>query len=81
MPPEAGIGLLFLSNKIPCCLSQALSRHYKRDTLREGESVLFIGTQFSILYTSMYSPAGAAFTSRDYERGTLGVSDLTRYST
>ena len=36
MPPEAGIGLLFLSNKIPCCLSQALSRHYKRDTLREG---------------------------------------------
>ena len=23
------------------------------------ESVLFIGTQFSILYTSMYSPAGA----------------------
>jgi hypothetical protein len=22
--------------------------------------VLFIGTQFSILYTSMYSPAGAA---------------------
>jgi hypothetical protein len=27
------------------------------------ESVLFIGTQFSILYTSMYSPAEAA-TSR-----------------
>ena len=25
----------------------------------EGERVLFIGTQFSILYTSMYSPAGA----------------------
>ena len=25
------------------------------------ERVLFIGTQFSILYTSMYSPAGAAF--------------------
>ena len=24
------------------------------------ERVLFIGTQFSILYTSMYSPAGAA---------------------
>ena len=24
------------------------------------ESVLFIGTQFSILYTSMYSPAEAA---------------------
>jgi len=23
--------------------------------------VLFIGTQFSILYTSMYSPAGAAY--------------------
>jgi len=23
--------------------------------------VLFIGTQFSILYTSMYSPAGTAF--------------------
>ena len=27
---------------------------------RERERVLFIGTQFSILYTSMYSPAGAA---------------------
>jgi hypothetical protein len=26
----------------------------------ERESVLFIGTQFSILYTSMYSPAEAA---------------------
>ena len=26
----------------------------------ESESVLFIGTQFSILYTSMYSPAEAA---------------------
>ena len=25
-----------------------------------GERVLFIGTQFSILYTSMYSPAEAA---------------------
>jgi hypothetical protein len=25
--------------------------------LFEGERVLFIGTQFSILYTSMYSPA------------------------
>jgi hypothetical protein len=29
------------------------------DKLRER--VLFIGTQFSILYTSMYSPAGAAY--------------------
>ena len=28
--------------------------------LLERESVLFIGTQFSILYTSMYSPAEAA---------------------
>ena len=27
---------------------------------RSRESVLFIGTQFSILYTSMYSPAEAA---------------------
>jgi hypothetical protein len=27
---------------------------------RERESVLFIGTQFSILYTSMYLPAEAA---------------------
>jgi hypothetical protein len=26
----------------------------------ERERVLFIGTQFSILYTSMYSPAEAA---------------------
>jgi hypothetical protein len=26
---------------------------------RERERVLFIGTQFSILYTSMYSPAEA----------------------
>jgi hypothetical protein len=26
----------------------------------QRESVLFIGTQFSILYTSMYSPAEAA---------------------
>jgi hypothetical protein len=26
----------------------------------QRERVLFIGTQFSILYTSMYSPAGAA---------------------
>jgi hypothetical protein len=25
--------------------------------MRERERVLFIGTQFSILYTSMYSPA------------------------
>jgi hypothetical protein len=33
----------------------------KRDWL--PERVLFIGTQFSILYTSMYSPAEAA-TSR-----------------
>jgi hypothetical protein len=29
-------------------------------TLMLRERVLFIGTQFSILYTSMYSPAGAA---------------------
>ena len=28
----------------------------------ERESVLFISTQFSILYTSMYSPAEAATT-------------------
>jgi hypothetical protein len=32
----------------PCCL------------FRVRECVLFIGTQFSILYTSMYSRAGAA---------------------
>jgi hypothetical protein len=30
----------------------------------ERESVLFIGTQFSILYTSMYSPAEAATLSK-----------------
>jgi hypothetical protein len=29
-------------------------------TLKGFESVLFIGTQFSILYTSTYSAAGAA---------------------
>jgi hypothetical protein len=32
--------------------------HIQADAIRER--VLFIGTQFSILYTSMYSPAGAA---------------------
>ena len=32
------------------------------------ERVLFIGTQFSILYTSMYSPAGAASPSCIEER-------------
>jgi hypothetical protein len=31
-----------------------------RATTPTRERVLFIGTQFSILYTSMYSPAGAA---------------------
>ena len=31
-----------------------------RDSMLRLESVLFIGTQFSILYTSMYSPAEAA---------------------
>ncbi len=30
-----------------------------RDGGNERESVLFIGTQFSILYISMYSPAEA----------------------
>ncbi len=35
-------------------------RHQHTSTVRE--SVLFIGTQFSILYTSMYSPAEAANT-------------------
>jgi hypothetical protein len=30
------------------------------DAERERERVLFIGTQFSILYTSIYSPAEAA---------------------
>jgi len=31
--------------------------------LWQRESVLFIGTQFSILYTSMYSPFGESFPS------------------
>jgi hypothetical protein len=30
------------------------------NTLEARERVLFIGTQFSILYTSIYSPAEAA---------------------
>ena len=33
---------------------------HARLSTKVRESVLFIGTQFSILYTSMYSPAGAA---------------------
>jgi hypothetical protein len=32
------------------------------------ERVLFIGTQFSILYTSMYSPAEAATYQNGYEK-------------
>ncbi len=31
-----------------------------QNSLKVRESVLFIGTQFSILYTSMYSPAETA---------------------
>jgi hypothetical protein len=38
-------------------LVPALRAHMR---LCEVESVLFIGTQFSILYTSMYSPAETA---------------------
>ena len=49
-----GLGLgWFTSRAVPLELS--LARH-----VDEEASVLFIGTQFSILYTSMYSPAEAA---------------------
>jgi cysteine-rich repeat protein len=41
------------------CLTRAETRSSSR-TSHKRESVLFIGTQFSILYTSMYSPAEAA---------------------
>ena len=48
--------------------SEAAARERERERERESrrallgkrDRVLFIGTQFSILYTSMYSPAGAA---------------------
>jgi hypothetical protein len=36
--------------------------------VHDRESVLFIGTQFSILYTSMYSPAEAATLYRRFLR-------------
>ena len=46
------------------CQQQSLAGLRREPTraaaLRNRERVLFIGTQFSILYTSMYSPAGAA---------------------
>jgi hypothetical protein len=40
------------------------------------ERVLFIGTQFSILYTSMYSPAEAATGER--ESGRAGGAESER---
>jgi hypothetical protein len=43
-------------------------RNRLRNRLRE--SVLFIGTQFSILYTFMYSPAEAAGTVGKFSRST-----------
>jgi len=51
--------------------SRAIScgtRCLERDEAWSRESVLFIGIPFSILYTSMYSPAGRAC-------GLLGASD------
>jgi hypothetical protein len=38
------------------------------------ESVLFIGTQFSILYTSMYSPAEAATHEAKKKGGKITLS-------
>jgi hypothetical protein len=40
--------------------SDAGVRGRNKAGVEEPESVLFIGTQFSILYTSMYSPAETA---------------------
>jgi hypothetical protein len=51
---STGLKLIIASAKIP----RARVRRLKMAPARE--SVLFIGTQFSILYTSMYSPAEAA---------------------
>jgi len=38
------------------------------------ESVLFIGTQFSILYTSMYSPAEFIFSRK--QKPSVKIGDL-----
>jgi len=40
--------------------------------------VLFIGTQFSILYTSMYSPAGADIKGRREGRRHFSASQFSR---
>ena len=51
-----------------CLLQQDLVQSCLRGGgILERERVLFIGTQFSILYTSMYSPAEAAM-DMCYER-------------
>ena len=47
-------------------------------TNRERERVLFIGTQFSILYTSMYSPAEAATHSRHVDVRVHFLRDMVR---
>ena len=46
----------FLEQVCTSCGPQSLSK-CRMPGLGERERVLFIGTQFSILYTSMYSPA------------------------
>jgi hypothetical protein len=57
---------------------------YVITSLLERERVLFIGTQFSILYTSMYSPAGANAVSWKIKRGgphPLGYPQPTSFIT
>jgi len=41
------------------CVANVFSRLRSLSIVRE--CVLFIGTQFSVLYTSVYPPAGAAY--------------------
>ena len=44
----------------PSCSCRMIQHEPIHTSPLQTESVLFIGTQFSILYTSMYSPAEAA---------------------
>ena len=63
---ELGSSFLFLQEQIKDIIIIIGTAYQLRRELREAkpcnnrERVLFIGTQFSILYTSMYSPAEAA---------------------
>jgi hypothetical protein len=53
----------------------------KRARAHSRESVLFIGTQFSILCTSMYSPAEAATQSEKDRRMMMMRRRIYSYST